>query len=151
MTARVYTILILGFILLMGSSTCFAQMKETNENQLAFKTLHVFNLKPKYTADDLQIGLDKFNRLFAKLGHPECYYKLWVSSGEKKHEGYLWESSWSSKSVYDEIHKNEEYRKLVRKDMLGLRKMFKDHTYYKFQEHLFNEAPGLSRDNNSLL
>jgi len=44
--------------------------------------------------------------------------------------------------VYHEIHKNEEYRKLVRKDMLGLRKMFKDQTYYKFQEHLLNEAPG---------
>lgn len=139
---RLYTILILGFILLMVSSACFAQTNETNENQLAIKSMHIFNLKPKYTADDLQIGLDKFNRLFAELGHPECYYKLWVSSGEKKHEGYLWESNWSSKSVYDEIHNNEEYRKLVRKNMLGLRKMFTDHTNYKFQEHLFNEAPG---------
>ena len=143
MTRHLNFILIFVFILTMVTPCCFAQKEETNENQLAFKTLHVFNLKPEYTADDLQIGLDKFNRLFAKLGHPECYYKLWVSSGEKKHEGYLWESSWSSKSVYDEIHKNEEYRKLVRKDMLGLRKMFKNHTYYKFQEHLFNEAPGV--------
>ncbi len=141
MTTRLDSILILVFIFIMGSSSCFAQIKETNEDQLAFKTLHVFNLKPKYTADDLQIGLEKFNRLFVKLGHPDCYYKLWVSSGEKNHEGYLWESGWTSKKVYDEIHKNEEYRKLVRKDMLGLRKMFKDHTYYKFQEHLLNEAP----------
>jgi len=141
MTTRLYTIWILGFLLVMISSTCIAQMKETNEDQLAFKTMHVFNLKPKYTADELQDGLDKFNKLFAELGHPDCYYKLWVSSGEKKHEGFLWESSWTSKKVYDEIHRNEEYRKLVRKNMLGLRKMFTDHTYYKFQEHLFNEAP----------
>ena len=140
MTRHLRSILVLVFILIMFTPFCFAQKTDTKEDQLAFKTLHVFNLKPKYTADDLQIGLEKFNSLFVKLGHPDCYYKLWVSSGEKNHESYLWESSWSSKSVYDEIHKNEEYRKLVRKDMLGLRKMFKDHTYYKFQENLFNSA-----------
>jgi hypothetical protein len=140
MTRQLKSILILVFILIMGTPSCFAQKKDTKEDQLAIKTMHVFNLKPKYTADDLQIGLEKFNSLFVKLGHPDCHYRLWESSGEKKHESYLWESSWSSKSVYDEIHKNEEYRKLVRKDMLGLRKMFQDHTYYRFQEHLFNAA-----------
>ena len=133
MTRQLKFVLIFVFTLAMLTPCCFAQNKESNEDQLAFKTMHVFNLKPKYTADDLQIGLEKFNSLFVKLGHPDCYYKLWESSREKKHESYLWESSWSSKSVYDEIHKNEEYKKLVRKDMLGLRKMFKDHTYYKFQ------------------
>ena len=138
MTRHLKSILVLVFILIMVTPFCFAKKTDTKEDQLAFKTMHVFNLKPKYTADDLQIGLEKFNRLFVKLGHPDCYYRLWVSSGEKNHESYLWESSWSSKSVYDEIHKNEEYRKLVRKDMLGLRKMFKDHTYHRFQEHPFN-------------
>jgi len=140
MTRHLKSILVLVFLLIMLTPFCFAQKTDTKEDQLAFKTMHVFNLKEKHTADDLQIGLEKFNRLFVKLGHPDCYYKLWVSSGEKNHESYLWESGWSSKSVYDEIHKNEEYRKLVRKDMLGLRKMFTDHTYYKFQEHPFNEA-----------
>jgi len=133
--------LILVLILIIGTSTCFAQIQETNEDQLAFKTMHVFNLKPECTADELQAGLEKFNSLFVKLGHPDCYCKLWVSSGEKNHEGYLWESSWTSNKVYDEIHKNEEYRKLIRKDMIGLRKMFRDHTYYKFQEHLFSNDP----------
>jgi hypothetical protein len=140
MTRQLKSILVLVFILIMVTPFCLAQKTDAKEDQLAFKTMHVFNLKPKYTADDLQIGLEKFNRLFVKLGHPDCYYKLWVSSGEKNHESYLWESSWSRKSVYIEIHKNEEYRKLVRKDLFGLRKMFKDHTYYKFQEHPFNAA-----------
>jgi hypothetical protein len=140
MTRHLKSILVFVFILIMVTPFCFAQKTDTKEDQLAIKTMHVFNLKPKYTADDLRIGLEKFNRLFVKLGHPDCYYKLWVSTGEKNHESYLWESSWSSKSVYDEIHKNEEYRKLVRKDLFGLRKMFKDHTYYRFQEHLFNAA-----------
>jgi len=141
MTKQLKFILILVFVLIMVAPGCYAQTMDTQEDQLAFKTMHVFNLKPKYSADDLQIGLEKFNSLFVKLGHPDCYYKLWESSGEKKHEGYLWESTWSSKSVYDEIHEHAEYRKLVRKDMLGLRKMFQDHTYYKFQEHLFNPDP----------
>ncbi len=140
MTRHLKFILILVLILIMGTPFCFAQNTDTKENQLAIKTMHVFNLKAKYTADELQIGLEKFNRLFVELGHPDCYYKLWVSTGEKKHESYLWESSWTSKSVYDEIHKNEEYRKLIRKNMLGLRKMFQDHSYYKFQEHSFNAA-----------
>ena len=117
----------------MVTPCCFAQKEETKEDQFAFKTMHLFNLKPKYTIYELQIGLEKFNRLFVKLGHPDCRYRLWESSGEKKHARYLWESNWSSKSVYDEIHKNEEYRKLVRQDFIGLRKMFQDHTYYKFR------------------
>jgi hypothetical protein len=133
MTRQLKFVLIFVFTLVVVTPCCFAQKKDSNGDPLAFKTMHVFNLKPKYTAADLQIGLEKFNRLFVKLGHPDCYYRLWESSGEKKHESYLWESSWSSKSVYDEIHKNEEYRKLVRKDLFGLRKMFQDHTYYKFQ------------------
>ena len=140
MTRQLKFILIFVFILTMVTPWCYAQKNNTMGDQLAFKTMHFFNLKPKYSADDLEIVLDKFNKLFVKLGHPDCHYRLWESSGEKKHERYLWESNWSSRSVYDEIHKNEEYRKLVRKDFIGLRKMFQDHTYYKFQEHLFIAA-----------
>ena len=140
MTRQLKFVLIFVFTLAMLTPCCFAQKNESNEDQLAFKSMHIFNLKEKYTADELQIGLDKFNSLFVKLGHPDCYYRLWESSGEKKHESYLWESSWSSKSVYDEIHKNEEYRKLIREDFIGLRKMFKDHTVNKYHELPFNAA-----------
>ena len=133
---------ILSFLLITVTPGCFAQKQNIKEDQVEYKTMHFFNLKPKYTADDLQIILEKFNELFVKLGHPDCQYRLWDSSDEKNQTRYLWESNWSSKSVYDEIHKNSEYRKLIREDFIGLRKMFKDHTYYKFQEHLFNEAPG---------
>ena len=140
MTRQLKFIVSFVFILIMLTPCCFAQKNDTMEDQAAFKTMHVFNLKPKYTADELQIALEKFNSLFVKLGHPDCYYKLWESSGEKKHERYLWESNWSSKSVYDEIHENKEYRKLARGDFFGLRKMFQDHTYYKFHEHLFDAA-----------
>jgi hypothetical protein len=133
MTRQLKYILIFVFILIMVTPWCYAQKNDTMGDQLAIKTMHFFNLKPKYSTDDLEIILDKFNKLFVKLGHPDCHYRLWESSGEKKHEQYLWESNWSSRSVYDEIHKNEEYRKLVRKNLFGLRKMFQDHTSYKFQ------------------
>ena len=96
--------------------------------------MHFFNLKPKYTANDLQVILEKFNRLFVKLGHPECKYRLWESSDDKNNTRYLWESYWSSKSVYDEIHENAEYRKLIRGDFIGMRKMFKDHSYFRYNE-----------------
>ena len=140
MTKQVKFIIIFVFMLITFTPGCFAQKQDIQEDQVAFKTMHVFNLKPKYTADDLQIVLEKFNELFIKLGHPECQYRLWENSEEKKQTRYLWESSWSSKSVYDEIHKNEEYRKLIRKDFIGLRKMFQDHTYYKYHELPFNAA-----------
>jgi hypothetical protein len=133
-------IFIFVFILITFTPRCFAQKQDIQEDQVSFKTMHIFNLKPKYTADDLQIVLGKFNDLFIKLGHPECQYRLWENSEEKKQTRYLWESSWSSKSVYDEIHKNEEYRKLIRKDFIGLRKMFQDHTYFKYHELPFSDA-----------
>ena len=92
---------------------CRAQNREIEADQPAFKTVHMFNLKPEFSLADLQTILEKFNALFIQLGHPESQYRLWEISEEK--EGsvrYFWESNWSSKSVYDEIHKNEAYRKL---------------------------------------
>ena len=127
----------LSFLLITITPCCFAQKQNNKEDQVPYKTMHFFNLKPKYTADDLQIILEKFNELFVKLGHPDCQYRLWDSSDEKNQTRYLWESNWSSKSVYDEIHKNAEYRKLIREDFIGLRKMFQDHTYFQYYEHPF--------------
>ena len=138
MTRQIKFIFIIVFIMITVTPCCFAQNQDIRGDQVAYKTMHFFNLKPKNTADDLQIILEKFNGLFVKLGHPECKYRLWEISEEKKQTRYLWESNWTSKSVYDEIHKNEKYRKLVRKEFIGLRKMFQDHSYYKFHEHLFN-------------
>ena len=140
MTSQIKFNFIFVLLLITGTPCCFAQKQDIKEDQVAYKSMHYFNLKPKYTADDLEIILEKFNRLFVKLGHPECKYRLWEISEEKKQARYLWESNWSSKSVYDEIHKNKEYRKLIREDFIGLRKMFKDHTVYKYHELPFNAA-----------
>ncbi len=132
MTKQLNFIIVL--ILIVATPVCFAQKQEAKGDQVAFKTMHNFNLKPKYTANDLQIILDKFNKLFIKLGHPDCKYRIWVNSEEKAQTRYLWESNWTSKIVYDEIHENKEYRKLIREDFIGLRKMFRDHSSYKYHE-----------------
>jgi len=132
MTHRIKFIFVITLI--MVTPWCFAQKQGIQKDQVPYKTMHFFNLKPKYSADDLQIILDKFNRLFVKLGHPDCKYRLWKISEDKKHTRYLWESNWTNKIVYDEIHENKEYRKLIRVDFIGLRKMFKDHSYYKYHE-----------------
>ncbi len=129
---------IFAFILLTVTQNCFTQKQNIKENQVAYKTMHFFNLKPKYNSDDLKVILEKFNNLFIKLGHPDCKYRLWEISEDKKQTRYLWESNWTNKSVYDEIHKNAEYRKLIREDFIGLRVMFKDHSYYKYHELPFN-------------
>ena len=88
----------------------------------------------------MQIILEKFNALFERLGHPECLYRLWEITEEKGQPRFLWESYWPNKAVYDEIHKHKEYRKLLREDFIGLRRMFKDHSYYRYNELPFSAA-----------
>jgi len=121
-------------ILMTVSPYCFAQDQAKTEDQVAFKTIHFFNLKPKYSENEMQIILEQFNSLFKKLGHPECQYRIWKITEGKDQPNYMWESNWTSRSVYDEIHQNEEFRKLIREDFIGLRMKFKDHSYYRYYE-----------------
>ena len=129
------------FMLIAGFTLCFSQEQQNIEDHDAFKTLHVFNLKPEFSINDLQAILEKFNKLFVQLGHPESKYRLWeISEGKEKQFRYIWESNWNSKSVYDEIHENEEYRKLLKKEFIRLSRMFQDHTYNQYYELPFNET-----------
>jgi len=132
MTRQARFIIIL--ILMAVSPYCYSQDQAKTEDQVAFKTIHYFNLKPKYSENEMQVILEKFNSLFEKLGHPECRYRIWKITEDKDQPSYLWESNWTSRSVYDEIHENEEFRKLIREDFIGLRLMFKDHSYYRYYE-----------------
>ena len=125
---------IIIFILMTVTSYCFAQDQDRKEDQVAFKTLHFFNLRSKYTENEMQVILERFNTLFDKLGYPDCRYRIWKITEGKDQPDYLWESNWTSRSVYDEIHKNEEFRKLLREDFIGLRMKFKDHSYYRYSE-----------------
>ena len=60
MTWQTKFILIFIFILKTVTPCCFAQKQSLKEDQVPYKTMHFFNLKPKYSADDLQIILEKF-------------------------------------------------------------------------------------------
>ena len=132
MTRQAKFIIIL--ILMTVTPYCFAQDRANIEDQVAFKTIHFFNLRPKYNENEMQVILERFNVLFNKLGHPDCRYRVWKITEGKDQPYYLWESNWTSKSVYDEIHENEEFRKLIREDFIGLRMMFKEHSYYRYYE-----------------
>ena len=132
MTRQVEFIIIV--ILITLTPYCSAQEQAGINDQVAFKTIHLFNLKPNYTADEMQLILEKFNTLFVKLGHPECRYRVWKIAEGKDQPSYLWESNWTSRSVYNEIHENDEFRKLIREDLIGLRMKFKDHSYYRYDE-----------------
>ena len=132
-------IIFIGVLILITATPCTKAQKQVPDgDQVAFKTIHVFNLRPKFSSDDMQVILEKFNSLFIRLGHPDCQYMVWENVEKKNQTRYLWESYWSSKRVYDEIHENSEYRKLIREDFIGLRKMFKDHTYTQYFELPFN-------------
>ena len=55
MTRQLKFVLIFVFTLVMITPCCLAQIKDSNEDRLAFKSMHIFNLKAKYSADELQI------------------------------------------------------------------------------------------------
>ncbi len=123
------------FFLVIMFHDCPAQEGTKESDQVAFKTVHTFNLKPEFSVSDVQQIVDEFNAMFVQLGHPESQYKLWEVTEEK--EGgvrYLWESDWSSKAVYDEIHMNAAFRRLLNEAFVELAKMFQDHSYNQYHE-----------------
>ena len=114
---------------------CPAQDPEIETDQAAFKTVHMFNLKPEFSVTDIQNILERFNAVFVKLGHPESQYRLWEITEENAGGvRYFWESNWLSKTVYDEIHMHAEFRKILSEAFVELAKMFQDHSYNQYYE-----------------
>ena len=56
------------------------------------------------------------NAVLARAGHSEIRYRLYKVVGKQSGDhAYMWESSWPSGAVYDDIHKNPAFLAAVQK------------------------------------
>jgi len=104
-------LVLLGLMAILGASP--------NSQEAAprepFKSVHLVTL----TADDVPQFLSAIadvNAVLAGAGHSEIRYRLYKVVGKQSGDhAYMWESSWPSGAVYDDIHKNPAFLAAVEK------------------------------------
>ena len=104
-------LVLLGVMTILGTAPSSQQAAPRE----AFKAVHLVSL----TADDvttLLSAISDVNAVLASAGHPEIRYRLYKVVGQQAGDhAYMWESSWPSGAVYDDIHKNPEFLAAVKK------------------------------------
>ncbi len=81
--------------------------------ETGFKTAHIFDLESAEVEGELVQIMSRFNALFDEIGYPECRYHLWQLEVEGELPRYLWESTWPSRAVYDEVHALDSFEHLL--------------------------------------
>jgi hypothetical protein len=99
----------------------------------AFKAVHLMNLSPAQETALLAAIADT-NNVLADAGHPEIRYRLYKVLGKQSGQyNYLWESSWPSGALYDEIHKSAGFEAAVKRHP-DLEVLMKDEVYNRYVE-----------------
>jgi hypothetical protein len=81
----------------------------------AFKAVHLVTLAPSEEAS-LRAALVDVNAAIAKAGHPEIRYQLFRIAGKQAgNYNLLWESSWPSGAVYDQVHNSPAFQETTKK------------------------------------
>jgi hypothetical protein len=99
----------------------------------AFKAVHLVTLTP---ADEssLLAALVEVNAVNAKAGHPEIRYRLYKVSGKQAgSHNYMWESSWPSGAVYEQIHGSAAFEAAIKKHP-EVDALMKNETYNRYVE-----------------
>jgi len=103
--------------------------------ETGFKTAHIFDLKSPEAERDLVQVMSRFNALFEELGYPECRYHLWKLESEGELPSYLWESTWPSRAVYDEVHALDSFDALLREAFIKIAVLLRsNHKYGQYRE-----------------
>ena len=99
----------------------------------AFKTVHLVNLTSADVAT-LQTALADLNAAVAKAGHADIRYRLYRVVGKQMgNYNYLWESSWPSGAVYDQVHKDPGYLAATKKHP-EVERLMKNEIYNRYVE-----------------
>jgi quinol monooxygenase YgiN len=81
----------------------------------AFKAVHLVVLTPAQEAT-LLTALADMNKSIAQAGHPEVRYRLYKVTGKQAgNYSYMWESSWPSGAVYDQVHNSPAFQAATKK------------------------------------
>jgi len=108
---------------------------QESSTEPGFKTTHVFDLETAEDEVELTRIMGRFNALFHELGHPECRYHLWRLEGEGGLPGYLWESTWPTRAVYDEVHALPAFEALLAETFARLSQLLANsHQYSQYSE-----------------
>ena len=103
-----------------------------NNRKEVFKSIHLINLKPDASEQDLLNLLDELNKIISELRVAEVKYQLWKDRGdENKHRNYqyIMESTWPNQKVYDTVHNSEIYKTFVEKTGEKWEELIQDHVY----------------------
>jgi len=127
---RSHSILVLlGLVTILG----MAPNSQQSAPHEAFKAVHLVNL----TADDVTMFLSAIadvNAVLADAGHPEIRYRLYKAVGKQSGDySYLWESSWPSGTVYDDLHKNAAFLLTLKKHPI-VERLMKNEVYNRYVE-----------------
>jgi hypothetical protein len=99
----------------------------------AFKAVHLVTLAPADVAT-MTAALDDLNTAIAAVGHREIRYRLYKVTGKQAGAyNYMWESSWPSGAVYDEVHKSPAYVQATQKHA-DMDRLMKTEVYNRYVE-----------------
>ena len=118
--------------LLVSALATVLQAQEPTPKE-PFKTVHLVNLTSADVAT-LQAALADLNAAMAKAGHPEIRYRVFRVVGKQMGSyNYLWESSWPSGAVYDQVHKDPAYMAATTKHP-EVERLMKNEIYNRYVE-----------------
>jgi hypothetical protein len=122
-------LLLVGMITILGASPD-SQQPAPRE---AFKAVHLVNL----TADDVTMFLSAIadvNAVLVDAGHSEARYHLYKVAGKQSGDyTYLWESSWPSGAVYDDVHGNPMFLSAIKKHPV-IERLMTNEVYNRYVE-----------------
>jgi hypothetical protein len=114
----------------LGTVALHAQEPPPKE---AFKAVHLVTLTPAQESKLLTAFVD-MNAVFAQAGHPEIRYQLYKVTGKQVgNHSYMWESSWPSGAVYDELHKSSAFQAATKKHP-EIEELMKNEVYNRYVE-----------------
>jgi hypothetical protein len=129
------TCIVMVAIVLLAFGTAPAFVGASPPAGPAYRTIHTFSLKSAQEEKQLISTLGELNGVLAKLGFSKVRYRLWKIQGAAEGlSGYMYESTWPSLEVYDRVHKQAAYRKVLEKNLPFLREVLKNEIYDKLVE-----------------
>ena len=114
----------------LGTVALHAQEPPPKE---AFKVVHLVTLTPEQEAT-LAAALADVNTAIVQAAHSEIRYRLYKVTGKQAgNYSYMWESSWPSGAVYDEVHKSPAFQAATKKHPV-IEELMKNEVYNRYVE-----------------
>ena len=127
---RLILVLLLGLVMIGLQTGPRAQEPAPTE---AFKAVHLLTLTTSDVAT-LLTALADMNAAVAKAGHPEIRYRLYKVAGKQQGtHNYMWESSWPSGAVYEQVHQSAPFQAATQKHP-EMERLMKDEVYNRYVE-----------------